>query len=216
MRCAVIIYHKNALKLYKRKWIDKCINSIKSQTFQGFTIFEHNYGGGNDRFADIKDEYVFLNTEFSNHIYSLNYLHSLAFNEGFDVVYNCNLDDFYAPDRFEKQLERIESGFQVVSSNFYYITEIGNKDIITRSMNMFKSGDIRYNLLKNHNVIAHPCVAMHRSVWGAGFRYNENEIGFEDMSLWKKVIQKFKFSIMQDYLLFYRIHNNQITKHHKV
>lgn len=212
-RCAVIFFHSNIDSIYKKRWIDKCIDSILNQTYQDFDVFEIDYSGnGIQRIKDSK----FFSVEMQNHIFAMNFLISEAFDAGYEIVFNTNFDDFYAPDRFAKQLERIESGFQVVSSNFFYITEIGEKDICTRDMNMFKYGDIRYNLNKNHNVIAHPCVAMHRSIWDAGFRYNESEIGFEDLSLWKKVIQKFKFSIMQDYLLYYRIHNNQITKHHKV
>lgn len=212
-RCAVVFFHSNIDAIYKKRWIDKCIESILNQTYKDFDIFEIDYSGKNNQ--RIKGS-KFFSVEMQNHIFAMNFIISEVFDSGYDVVFNTNFDDFYAPDRFAKQLERIKSGFQVVSSNFYYITEVGDKDIFTRRMNMSKCGDIRYNLLKNHNVIAHPCVAMHRSVWDEGFRYNENEIGFEDLSLWKKVIQKFKFSIMQDYLLFYRIHNNQITKHHKV
>lgn len=212
-KCAVIFFHSNIDAIYKKRWIDKCIDSILNQTYQDFDVFEIDYSGnGIQRIKDSK----FFSVEMQNHIFSMNFIISEAFDAGYEIVFNTNMDDFYAPDRFAKQLERIELGFQIVSSNFFYITEIGEKDICTRDMNMFKYGDIRYNLNKNHNVIAHPCVAMHRSVWDAGFRYNESEIGFEDLSLWKKVIQKFKFSIMQDYLLYYRIHNNQITKHHKV
>lgn len=212
-RCAVIFFHSNIDAIYKKRWIDKCIDSVLNQTYDDFDVFEIDYSGkGNQKVKDSK----FYSVELKNHIAGMNFLISEVFDAGHEIIFNTNMDDFYAPDRFAKQLERIELGFQIVSSNFFYITEIGEKDICTRDMNMFKYGDVRYNLIKNHNVIAHPCVAMHRSVWDAGFRYNESEIGFEDLSLWKKVIQKFKFSIMQDYLLYYRIHNNQITKHHKV
>jgi hypothetical protein len=39
MKCAVIIYHSNASKIYKKEWIDKCIDSIKAQTVN-YYIFE--------------------------------------------------------------------------------------------------------------------------------------------------------------------------------
>jgi hypothetical protein len=56
---------------------------------------------------------------------------------------------------------------------------------------------------------------MHKSFWVDGLKYN-NLIGFEDLDLWQRAFKLGKrFKILKDYLLFYRIHEKQITKTHK-
>lgn len=202
MRCAVLIYHKNVLQLYRKEWIEQCLASIRAQTFQGYEILEINYGGGQERFC----EGSFSSIPCANHIEAMNLLISYAFDTGYDTVFNVNLDDHYHPERFEKQLEKIRQGYQLVSSNFRYF---GERE---REMDMAACGDIGRNLQRNHNVIAHPVIAMHRSFWDEDLHYR-NLLGYEDLELWKRAHKKGKrFFILKDYLLHYRIHKNQVTQ----
>ena len=46
-KCAVILFHKNLKKIYKWRWIQKCIESVINQSYQNFDILEINYGGEN-------------------------------------------------------------------------------------------------------------------------------------------------------------------------
>lgn len=214
MRVAVIFYHKNILNIYDRKWIEQCVDSIKAQTFQKFDVFELDYGGNKHMFAQgIKRRYLHFNMVLENHIEAMNWLYDYLFTEcGYDVVFNTNMDDHYDPMRFDRQLKAIAMGYQLVSSNFNYIDDTGE---IIKKMDMFKCGDIGRNLAKNHNVIAHPVVALDKSFWSDGLRY-ENKLGYEDLLLWQKAhLRKKKMIILPHYLLHYRIHPNQITKHHK-
>lgn len=206
MRCCVIFYHKNILQLYPKEWVEQCVQSIYDQTYQDFEIIELSYGGGNERFTDG----IFYNILCSNHIAAMNLLITHAFDIGFDVVFNTNADDYYHPERFEKQLEKIKQGYQLVSSNFHYV------GAMEKQMNMAAFGDIGANLRRNHNVISHPCVAMHRSFWDDDLHYR-NLLGYEDLDLWKRAYQKGKkFYILKDFLLYYRIHENQITKEYGI
>jgi hypothetical protein len=45
MRTAAIIYHAGALQAYSPRWIDKCLRSILSQSWESFDIFELDYSG---------------------------------------------------------------------------------------------------------------------------------------------------------------------------
>lgn len=210
-KAAVIFFHSNILNLYKRRWIDKCIQSIKDQSFQDFDVFEIDYSGNNTKLCKGFSRHLFYNVKLENHISAMNFLLNEVFSKEYNVVFFTNMDDYYDPLRFEKQLQRIQEGFNLVSSNFYYITEIADgKDIVMNRMNMTSFGDIRANLKRNHNVIAHPCVCMDRAIWESGLRYH-NLLGYEDLDLWQRA-HKFKFNILEDYLLYYRIHDNQITK----
>lgn len=208
MKCAVIFYHKNIEFIYKKEWIYKCVESIKNQTYKDFDVFELNYGFGNKFYYDTSVQYQF---KFDNHIEAMNYLITHAFNLGYDVVFNTNMDDYYTNIRFEEQIKAIRKGYQLVSSNFNYINDNG----FLKQMDMVRCGDIGFNLMRNHNIIAHPVVAMHKSFWTEELRYN-NLLGFEDLDLWKRAIKSGKkFKILPNYLLNYRIHDNQITKFYK-
>lgn len=212
MKSAVIFYHKNIENIYKREWIDECVQSIKGQTYQDFDVFELNYGDGNNKYCDkIKDEdgYYFYGLPFDNHIHAMNFLISEVFFQGYDVVFNTNMDDQYSQYRFAKQLGKIGEGYQLVSSNFYYVSEKRN---IINTLCMTGHGDIGTNLAINHNVIAHPVVCLHKSFWDDDLHYNDL-LGYEDLDLWQRAYNKGKrFCILEDYLLYYRIHTNQVTK----
>ena len=217
MKSAVIFFHSNIKALYKDRWIEKCIASIRDQTMQDFDVFEINYSGDNEMLCEIPDhEHYFFTRKLDNHIQAMNFILNKVFSMGYDVAFNTNIDDYYHPRRFEKQLALINKGFDIVSSNFNYISDQGGVDGIFRAMDMCRHGDIRINLIRGHNVIAHPCVAYSRQFWDNGFRYNESLIGSEDLDLWKRSIDHHRFYISPEYLLFYRIHDNQITKEYPI
>ena len=209
MKKAVIFYHKNIHRLYRQEWIDQCVDSMAGQSDKDFDVFELNYGGGNERYAEGKfARYTFLNMEFNNHIGAMNYLYSMLFANGYDVVFNTNMDDYYDLWRVEEQMKFINTGCQLVSSDFVYINEFGHA---TKLMNVSEKGDIKENLNKDHNVIAHPAVAMHKSFWDDDLHYNDL-IGHEDLDLWQRAVKKGKtLFIVPKPLLLYRIHREQIT-----
>jgi hypothetical protein len=210
MNSAVIFYHSNIASLYRKEWINACIDSIKNQTYKNFGVIELNYGGGQEKYCDGKfQRYFFLNQKLENHICALNYLHDLAFSSGYDVVFNVNMDDRYAPDRFQKQIEAISGGAELVSSNFLYID---GKDNVIKGFE-FDRRDIKKELDREHNIFCHPVISMHRNFWTDGMKYNESLIGSEDLDLWKRGAAAGKnMVILPDYLCFYRIHDKQITR----
>ena len=208
MKSCVIIYHKNAAVIYKQEWIDKCINSIREQTLQDFDVFELNYGIDNNKYYEGS---FFSSLEMPNHIHAMNALIHAALKSNYDVIFNVNLDDYYAPKRFELQVKEIMRGAQLVSSNFYYFSD---EKGVFKNMNMNKYVNLDIQFRRNHNVIAHPVVAYHKSFFDGGLTYKD-KLGYEDLVLWKEALAANKrFVILPDYLLHYRIHENQITKTH--
>lgn len=213
MKAAVIFYHKNILSIYKREWIDKCIASIKSQTLKEFDVFELNYGDTNDKFCEgVRKNYVFLKVPLKNHTYAMNFLISHVFSLGYDMVFNTNMDDYYDSTRFVKQAQKVKQGYDLISSNFYYM----DRNKIIRSMKMTSCGDIGDNLFKDHNLIAHPVICMSKTFWHVNLRYNDM-LGYEDLDLWKRAYKAGKkFFILVDFLLYYRLHANQVTKFYSI
>jgi len=214
MKIGVIFFHRNILNIYKKAWIQKSVNSMLSQSFNDFSIYEINYGG--DYYSVLSDtnhnkQNLFFSENFDNHVYAMNFILDKAFSDGCDFVFNTNLDDFYHPDRIEKQIKKLEEGYDIVSSDFCYIEEINGEDVITFNKNIKSDTGIKFNLNWNHNVIAHPVVAYSKRFWD-GNKYLPQEIPLEDLSLWKRSINSgYKFYIMDDVLLFYRLHGNQVT-----
>lgn len=219
MRCAVIFYHRNILNIYKHRWIEKCVSSIANQTFQDFDVVELNYGLNTDvvELVNIPGKSkTFICTDFDNHITAMNFLlNDLFYNQKYDVVFNTNMDDYFEPTRFQKQLDKIKEGYDLVSSDFRYIEEHGDDDVVTLNLNICQHGDIVENLMKKHNVIAHPCVAYSKTFWDGTLEYR-NLLGWEDLELWMRAVEQGKkLYIIDEILLNYRIHNNQVTKEHK-
>ena len=85
-------------------------------------------------------------------------------------------------------------------------------------MNIKSFGDIKTNLDSDHNIIAHPSVAFSKKFWSDELnRYNINNVGREDLDLWKSSINRgYKFYIAEEILLNYRIHGNQVTSNNMV
>lgn len=216
MKACVIFYHKNSTVLYKKRWIDKCIDTILNQSFQDFCIYEIDYGGDDfSIFSGINPnrDLNFYSKKFDNHAEAMNFIIDIAFREGCDVVFNTNVDDFYSLDRFKEQLEILEIGYDLVSSDFYYVKDFNEKemDVITNDICVSKEGPISVELGKNNNVIAHPCVAFTKNFWNIN-RYDPLEIPQEDLLLWKRGVESgMKFYIIPEKLLFYRIHEKQIS-----
>mgnify|MGYP000862617987 CR=1 FL=1 len=215
MKVGIIFFHKNILNIYKESWIKKSVMSMMNQTHADFHIYEINYGNEDysviKEYADASVNHKFYKRDLYNYADAMNFIIKKASEDGCDYIFNTNLDDFYDENRIKKQLVLLEDGFDVVSSDFCYIQERGGVDEIIHHMNIKKYGDIKSNLLKDHNMIAHPCVAMNKKFFDNN-QYDISKTPREDLELWKKSIQEgFKFFIHDEELLFYRIHENQVS-----
>lgn len=201
MKVALIVYHSNLLQ-YPPEWIEQFRQSILNQTIKGFTIIELNYGGGQERIFE--DQY-FQSHKLSNHAEAMNMLLIACFDKwGVDYVLNTNCDDWYSPDRVEKQLECLEQGYDIVSSNFSLHN--GTEFYHTHQ---FHALDIKSELDKDHNIICHPVVAYSKNFWDNNCYYDE-EIPFEDLRLWQRTIDNYKFKILPDVLCYHRVHKTSV------
>ena len=214
-KVGIIFFHKNIKNIYKERWIKKSIESILNQTYSDFKIYEINYGEENTSL--IKEFFPYFNnldfyfSPCSDHAKAMNFILDRAFEDGCDFVFNTNLDDYYNPERIEKQLEKLKEGYDIVSSDFCYIEEMNGEDGITFNKNIKSDTNIKLNLDNGHNVIAHPVVAYSKKFWENN-RYLPEEIPSEDLNLWKRAINSgFTFCILDDVLLYYRLNQNQIT-----
>ncbi len=212
MKVAVIIFHSNVYENYKKSWIDKFIASIEHQTLRDFDILEIDYSQTNICLAKtINKEFKFYNKLMKNHIEAMNFLINEAKRLEYDIILHTNVDDFYNPSRFIQQFNKLNQGYDLVSSNFCYIQEKNEEDKWIKDFNLMSKKDINFELFRRNNIIAHSCIATKISFW-ENLQYNEALIGYEDLDLWQRALKTKKFFILQDCLLHYRIHEKQITQ----
>lgn len=235
MESAVIIYHKNALNYCKHEWLIKCLDTIEKQTYQNFDIFEVSYGNKPDECSIIKyfnkiqnNKLFYFHKTMKDHSYAMNFLLNKVFdkNTSYKYCFNINIDDFYDLTRFERQVKIIKKlKYDVVSSQMLYVDEenkpikkidylaynfVSPKKIPLKKQIENEQSYIRKQFLRNHNIIAHPCVCYTRRFWNIIGPY-KNIVPREDLSLFKKAAMnhKIKIHIAKKILLFYRLHDNQ-------
>ena len=209
-KCGVIIYHADLLNIYKQSWIQKCLDSIRNQTFQDFTIYELCYSQTRHQWWTLNNyPHKYSHIPMSNHICGMNHILDKAFLDECDVVFNVNLDDAYAPERFELQLQAIEEGFDLISTNFQHITEIDGEDRFIRDM-LFHDRNISHELDNDHNILCHSNICFTKKFWMENRYYDENSLGFEDKQLWQKAIaNNCRIKILEPILCYYRLSENQ-------
>lgn len=200
-KIGIIIYHSNLLSIYQQNWIDKCVDSIMHQTMGDFHVYELCYS--EERYQ-IWSGFNYVHKPMTNHIHAMNYVLDWAFQEGCGAVFNVNLDDYYAPMRFEKQLKAIRDGADLVSSNFQNVEEVNGEDVLGQVFD-FAKHDIIAEFNKGHNVVSHPCCCYSRRFWEKNKYYDVDRLGDEDFQLWKKAVSNgSKIVILDDILHYYR------------
>lgn len=212
MKIGVVFFHKNIKNIYKDRWVKKSVNSMLNQTFKDFFIYEINYGGDDYSVVNNFSNKKFYKEKLNNYAEAMNYIITKAFDDNCDYVFNVNLDDYYSENRIEKQLLFLKKGYDIVSTDFCYIREVNeNEDSVFHYMNITNFGSISHNLKNNHNIIAHPSVALSKKFWEQN-KYDASKVPEEDLDLWKRAIEKgFKFFIVPECILFYRIHEKQVS-----
>jgi hypothetical protein len=143
-----------------------------------------------------------------NHAEAHNHLLDTVFSQGYDYAFNVNVDDFYALDRFEKQIKYAAMGYDVISSNFHVVNE---NDEITRTLTMHDRS-VEHEASKDHNIIAHPVVCYSKKFWTTCSKLNGDQIPKDDFELWKRSFGKYTFIVVPEFLLYYRVHENKISK----
>lgn len=204
MKVGIIVYHKNIDVLYPKKWMEEFKYTIDHQSFKDYVIYELNYGGGSQR---IFPNSIYESREMPTFVHGMNYLLDKAFSEGCFAVANTNVDDYYAPNRLEKQLFYTRHGWDLVSCNFTLI----QNDRITL-IHKFDKLSIREELAHNHNIICHPAVIYSKRFWEKN-RYAPEQIPLEDLKLWQRAMEQgMKMKISPENLCFHRLHSSSVCE----
>lgn len=202
MKLCLIVYHKNLKTLYPSEWIDQFRESVLNQTNNDWDLVELNYGNGQEKIFDG----TFFSRDFPTFVHAVNFLLDYVFSQGYDYALNHNVDDIYSNKRIEAQLPYMAQGYDIISSNFSLVV-----DGRVTHRHKFHNLDIEEQLSHNHNLICHPTVCYSADFWGKN-RYLPEEQPMEDLKLWQRAIKNSKFFIVEDDLLFHRIHNQSVCQ----
>lgn len=203
LKTIMLVYHKNVFSVYKEQWLNDFVFSVLHQTYVEFQIYEMNYAGGKERlFANS----TFFSEPLPTFVHAMNYLIEKALNDGADVIANSNCDDTMSLDRLEVQLPFIENGYDVVSSNFCLVRE----DAIIK-FHKFDKLDLKHELSLNHNIIGHPSCVYSRHFL-LNNKYEPDLIPLEDLILWQRTVDNYRFKIVPENLLFHRLHENSVCQ----
>lgn len=216
IKACCILYHKNIDKIYNKRWVNKCIDTILKQTYNNFDLLELNYGGESDSILEehdkLKHNHKLISIKMENHAEAMNYLLDKVFIEGdYDICFNVNLDDYYNLNRFEESIKLIKEGYDIVSSEYKFVTEKDGVDIVGPIAGLSK--DTIPNLfMRDITPMAHPAVCYTRNFWVKHGKYVPSEIPNEDKFLWIRSYNNgAKMYIIKEPLLYYRLHDKQIS-----
>lgn len=194
----------------KEEFLREAIESILNQTYKDFEFIILNDGSTNNAkdvilsYNDKRIKYV----EQENHglIYTLN--KGIALSQG-EYIARMDSDDISLPERFAKQVEFLDNN-----------PEIG---IVGALIDIFPDVDFCKSYEKEpkfldlliENQLAHPVVMFRKSVLERfNLQYN-NCLHAEDFELWSRMIKVTKFYNIQEVLLRYRFHGNNLSTVHQ-
>jgi len=190
------------------KYINECIDSILCQTYSNFELLIiDNCSTDNtvNLIKEYKDERIKLTVKEKNSgiVDSLN----LGIDNCKGVfIARMDGDDVCMPTRFEEQIR--------VLQNNSAISICGSWALILGSSNTMVVPETNEQIFKKflfQNAIIHPSLMFRKEVF-KDYKYDINFEPAEDFNLWSKLIFNFNFYNIQKPLLFYRKHDENVSK----
>ncbi len=202
------------MPVYNReKYINISIKSILSQTFKDFEFIIVN-DGSTDKTEEIIKNFddkriVLLNNKQNKGIvYSRN--KGLASARG-KYIGMFDSDDIAYPNKFEEQIKFIEENpeFGMVGSWVRHIDENGK--IMKSKWKLNAKHKFIPAIMLFRNYFVQSTVVIRREAIPIG-AYTKGYDVVEDSKMWFEVSLKYKVANIQKYLLYYRIHSNNISE----
>lgn len=200
------------------EYLDTAINSILNQTHGNFEFIIINDGSSDGivkklEVAAQNDNRIQLihNGEQMGLTRSLN--KGLGVAKG-DFIARMDSDDFAVPTRFEKQLAFFEehTDIDIIGTG---VVSFGAKSVFMSPCNGMKNDEIRAELFFTSG-LCHPSVMIKKSFLDDhGLTYDGNVKKGQDYDMWERCSEYGKLAVMDEVLLFYRIHDKQITSQFK-
>lgn len=189
------------------EYLRQAIESILNQTYNDFEFIILNDGSTNNA-KEVIQSYNDHRIKYIENEKNLGLIKTL--NKGFSLcnsefIARMDSDDISLPTRFEVQIKFFENNPQVdiIGS---WVEKFPKKRIIEQPSN---DEIIKLNLVFNECCIMHPSVMIRASIKPV---FKEEFKHCEDYALWLSLVDSAKFENIQQVLLNYRWHSNNISK----
>ena len=196
-------------------WFREALDSIFSQTVQPAEIVLVKDGPLTSELESIINEYVVLHPIFNIVTNETNLGLGLALQKGIqacsnEIIARMDSDDVMPIDRFEKQLAKIEEGYDVVSCWSLYYERAKNNVIAIKHRP--EHHDAIVKLAHRRSPVCHAACFMKKSAVIASGNYLHKQY-YEDYHLWVRMILKgYKFYNIQEPLYYVRTSMNQVGR----
>jgi amylovoran biosynthesis glycosyltransferase AmsE len=212
-----------------KEYLTDCIKSILLQKNLGITFgieIVWVNDGSNSEFTEyleeilkfIKSQYIKIKYIKMHTNYGLSYcLHHGVIECSYNIIFRMDSDDIMHETRINKQLNVMNNNPNCVLSGTNIICfkkNINNKFIyIEKSNHPFMLTWNEYKQTKKQWILNHPTLCFRKYAVITVGNYNKNmKEPFEDLDLELRILKKYGFICnLSENLLYYRIHNKQIT-----
>ncbi|MGC1472778.1 MAG: glycosyltransferase [Psychroserpens sp.] len=190
-------------------FVEKAVQSILNQTFTDFEFIIID-DASTDKTLDIVKSFIDLRISIIEKARNSGYVNSL--NHGLSIargkyIARMDGDDISLPMRFQRQVSFMDANKDVVvcGTNFNYLNKEGVKN------NPILHDDIKIRLLYK-NSLGHPTVMIRKSALiNHRLNYDVSKEPAEDYALWVKLLGIGNLHNLDEVLLSYRQHDNQVS-----
>lgn len=190
-------------------YLRQAIDSILSQHFQDFELLIFNDGstdGSKEIIQSFNDPRIHLIDFESNQGYVVLLNLGLQKARG-KYIARMDADDIAHPERFQKQYEFLEQNPEYILCGTNFRIVDGSQIVKLPS----EDEEIKLKLLYI-NAFCHPSVMFRAStIREERILYSHEHMPFEDYELWTRISELGKLKNVQEVLLYYRIHDNNVS-----
>lgn len=201
-------------------YLNQSIESILNQTFRDFEFLIIN-DGSTDQSEKVIRDYAQKDPRIRlvNNPENLGLVRTL--NKGLQLAQGKYIarqdgDDISSVDRFEKQIQCLDSFPDVVlvASEFEMINSQG--EVIGKTNRFTQPELVPWFLLFYNHVGGHSQVMYRKDIVLSINGYSDEYLHCEDYELWLRLAQKDKIVILPDILMKYRVHQESVSSHNSV
>jgi len=194
------------------KYLKQAVDSILSQSLKNFeVIFWDNKS--TDQSAKIYKSYkdkrlkYYCSKKFTN-LYEARNL-AINLSKGTYIAF-LDTDDYWTKDKLRIQMEKFnDKTISLVYSNYFLYNEFTKKKRIYTEKTL-SQGYTSNDLLKNY-LIGISTVIFRKSLFDK-YKFNPRFNIIGDFDLFLRLSKKYKFSAVQEPLVYYRVHNKSYSK----
>lgn len=211
------IYLSVVLSTYnEEKYIAESIQSVLDQTYPYFEFIIVNDGstdGTLDIIRSFDDQRIVIIDKQNTGLPD-------SLNKGierakYDWIARMDGDDICLPERFEKQVELIKAGYDVIGGQFKTIDENGDFMSSGESHNPLSPWKSKFYAHLGWTPLIHPSAVINKKKLLAIGCYDTNFKAAQDIDLWLRLSHYCRIANVPNVVLHYRKHKNTITSNRK-